>query len=57
VLVAADPISTDLVRIALDRVEGTPFERFGKDFYPAIAGRQLRAAGRRADATTACRGR
>src|SRR5262245_53675317 len=31
-----DPVNTDLVRIALDRVEGFPFERFVNDFYPAI---------------------
>jgi hypothetical protein len=31
-------LSSDLVSIALDRVEGMPFERFVNDFYPAIAG-------------------
>jgi hypothetical protein len=36
---ALEPISPELVRIALDRVEGFPFERFVNDFYPAIVGR------------------
>jgi hypothetical protein len=31
-------VSTDLVRVALERAEGTPFERFVNDFFPAIAG-------------------
>ena len=36
---ATENISPDLVRIALDKVEGFPFERFVNDFYPAIVGR------------------
>lgn len=36
---ALEPISPDLVRIALDKVEGFPFERFVNDFYPSIVGR------------------
>lgn len=36
---ALEPISPELVRIALDRVEGFQFERFVNDFYPAISGR------------------
>jgi hypothetical protein len=39
--VALDPISAELVRIALDRVDGFPFERFVNNFYPAIAGREF----------------
>lgn len=36
---ALEPISPELVRIALARVEGFQFERFVNDFYPAISGR------------------
>lgn len=35
---AVESVSRELIHIALDRVEGTPFERFVNDFYPAIAG-------------------
>ncbi|MGK5443244.1 hypothetical protein ACSNN7_15715 [Micromonospora sp. URMC 105] len=31
-------INTELVKIALDRVEGSTFERFVNDFYPSLAG-------------------
>jgi hypothetical protein len=31
----AEPVHPDLVRIALDKVEGTEFERFVSAFYPA----------------------
>ncbi len=34
----AEPVHPDLVRIALDKVEGTEFERFVNAFYPAISG-------------------
>jgi hypothetical protein len=34
----AEPIHPDVIRIALDRAEGFPFERFVGDFYAAIAG-------------------
>jgi hypothetical protein len=31
-------INTELVKVALDRVEGSTFERFVNDFYPSLAG-------------------
>jgi hypothetical protein len=31
-------LTSDLVTVALERVEGTPFERFVNAFYPAISG-------------------
>ena len=34
-------LNPELVEIALDRVEGTPFERFVNSFYPAIEGIQF----------------
>jgi hypothetical protein len=59
----AEPVHPDLVRIALDKVEGTEFERFVNAFYPAISGssfvpwagqgrrrRRLRRRPRRTDA-------
>ncbi len=38
---ALDAISPEVVRIALDRVEGFAFEQFVNHFYPAIAGRDF----------------
>jgi hypothetical protein len=35
---AREQVSTDLVKIALGRVEGTLFERICNDFYAAISG-------------------
>lgn len=32
------PVYADLVTVALERVEGNPFERFVNAFYPAVAG-------------------
>lgn len=33
-----DTVATDLIRVALSKAEGTPFELFCNDFFPAIAG-------------------
>src|SRR5207249_235264 len=37
-IMAVETINPDLVTISLERVEGTPFERFVNAFYPAISG-------------------
>jgi hypothetical protein len=36
--VPSEHIQADVVRIALDRVEGLPFERFANAFYSSLAG-------------------